>query len=63
MTQFRIMLNRHSAFYSPLLATVAGGFLAEEGLDPHYGGEVPPGKSSPDMLAPAGGVKLSTTSR
>jgi NitT/TauT family transport system substrate-binding protein len=51
MTQFRIMVNRHSAFYSPLIGTVAGGFLAEEGLDPHYGGEVPPGKSSPEMLA------------
>ena len=51
MTLFRIMLNRHSAFYSPLLGTVAGGFLSEEGLDPHYGGEVPPGKSSPEMLA------------
>jgi hypothetical protein len=37
MTLFRIMLNRHSAFYSPLLGTVAGGFLSEEGLDPHYG--------------------------
>ena len=51
MTQFRVMVNRHSAFYSPLIGTVAGGFLAKEGLDPHYGGEVPPSTNSPDMLA------------
>lgn len=32
----RIMVARHSAFYSPLIATMAGGFLAEEGLQASY---------------------------
>ena len=50
MTQFRIMVNRHSAFYSPLIGTVAGGFLAEEGLEPHYGGEVPASTTGQDLL-------------
>jgi len=30
------MVYRHSAFYSPLLATIAGGFLRDEGLEPAY---------------------------
>src|SRR5919108_4287658 len=32
----RIMVYRHSAFYSPLISAVAAGFLTEEGLDPEY---------------------------
>jgi len=32
----RIMVYRHSAFYTPLLAAIAAGFLAEEGLEPEY---------------------------
>lgn len=36
MSQINIMALRHSAFYSPLLMTIAGGFLADEGLDPRY---------------------------
>jgi NitT/TauT family transport system substrate-binding protein len=32
----RIMVSRHSAFYSPLIATVAAGFLKQEGLEPEY---------------------------
>jgi NitT/TauT family transport system substrate-binding protein len=32
----RIMVYRHSAFYSPLLATIAAGFLKNEGLEPIY---------------------------
>lgn len=31
-----IMAMRHSAFYSPLLMTIAGGFLKDEGLEPNY---------------------------
>ncbi len=31
-----IQFTRFSAFYSPLIATIAGGFLAEEGLEPEY---------------------------
>lgn len=36
MAQINIMALRHSAFYSPLLMTMAGGYLREEGLDPEY---------------------------
>ena len=36
MTQINIMALRHSAFYSPLLMAIAGGFLREQGLEPHY---------------------------
>jgi len=32
----RIMVSRHSAFYSPLLSTIAAGFLREEGFDSTY---------------------------
>jgi len=32
----RIMALRHSAFYSPLLMTMAGGFLKQEGLEYNY---------------------------
>ncbi len=34
--QLRVMVYRHSVFYSPLIATIAGGFLKEEGLDATY---------------------------
>jgi NitT/TauT family transport system substrate-binding protein len=34
--QLRIMVYRHSVFYSPLIATIAGGFLKDEGLDSTY---------------------------
>jgi len=34
--QLRIMVYRHSVFYSPLIATIAGGFLKEEGLEATY---------------------------
>lgn len=36
MTPIKISALRHSAFYSPFLMTIAGGFLAKEGLEPHY---------------------------
>lgn len=36
MSQIHIMALRHSAFYSPLLMTMAGGFLRDEGLEPTY---------------------------
>ena len=32
----RIMASRHSAFYSPLLATIAAGFLKKEGFESSY---------------------------
>ena len=33
MTEIRILFSRYSAFYSPLIATRAAGFLSAEGLD------------------------------
>ena len=33
MASIRIQFTRFSAFYSPLIATVAGGFLEKEGLE------------------------------
>jgi NitT/TauT family transport system substrate-binding protein len=33
LTELRIMFSRYSAFYSPLIATRAAGFLSAEGLD------------------------------
>lgn len=41
MSQITIMSLRHSAFYSPLLMTMAGGFLQDEGLEPSYRQESP----------------------
>lgn len=34
--KINIMALRHSAFYSPLLYSISGGFLAAEGLEAHY---------------------------
>jgi NitT/TauT family transport system substrate-binding protein len=33
----RILMTRHSAFYSPIVAAVAAGFLEREGLDATFG--------------------------
>jgi len=49
MTKINIMALRHSAFYSPLLITISGGFLQEEGLEPKY--EIAtPDRTIPDTL-------------
>src|SRR6266849_678148 len=34
--QLRIMVYRHSVFYSPLIAAIAGSFLKDEGLASVY---------------------------
>jgi len=34
--QLRIMVYRHSVFYSPLIASIGGGFLKDEGLEATY---------------------------
>ena len=34
--EINIQFTRFSAFYSPLIATIAGGFLKEEGLTPKH---------------------------
>ncbi|MBI4471864.1 MAG: ABC transporter substrate-binding protein [Acidobacteria bacterium] len=36
MQKIRIMVYRHSVFYSPLIATIAAGFLKDEGLEAEY---------------------------
>jgi NitT/TauT family transport system substrate-binding protein len=32
----RIMVSRHSIFYSPLIATIAAGFLERHGMSAEY---------------------------
>lgn len=49
MTQIHIMALRHSAFYSPLLMTMAGGFLKDEGLVHTYA-VATPARSVPASL-------------
>ena len=49
MSTIRITAIRHSAFYSPVLATIAGGFLKEEGLEGVYE-LAPAGASIPASL-------------
>ncbi len=51
------MASRHSAFYSPLLGAISGGFLRDEGFEPTYA-VVQPGQSVPAMIA-AGEVHVS----
>ena len=45
----RILVTRHAAFYSPLIATVAGGFLKKEGIDATYG-SLEPGQQAYVLL-------------
>jgi NitT/TauT family transport system substrate-binding protein len=49
MGVLRVMASRHSAFYSPLLGAIAGGFLTQEGFDPVYT-PLPPGKTVAQLL-------------
>ncbi|MCB1546692.1 MAG: ABC transporter substrate-binding protein [Hyphomicrobiaceae bacterium] len=44
--KLHIQFSRFSAFYSPLIATMAGGFLQEEGFEPEF------------SVAPAGGTAI-----
>jgi NitT/TauT family transport system substrate-binding protein len=48
--EIRIQFTRFSAFYSPLIATIARGFLEEEGLRPAHS-VAPAGKSAIAALA------------
>ncbi len=50
MTKLNIMASRHSAFYSPMICTIAGGFLENEGLSGEYF-VVEPGSSSGGAVA------------
>lgn len=50
MSVLRLMVSRHSAFYSPLLCGIAGGFFAQEGFQPSYS-VVPPGRTVAQFIA------------
>ncbi len=45
MTQINIQFTLFSAFYSPLISTMSGGFLQAEGLEPNWS-VAPPGVSA-----------------
>ena len=45
MEKIRIQFTLFSAFYSPLISTMSGGFLKAEGLDPEWS-VAPPGVSA-----------------
>jgi NitT/TauT family transport system substrate-binding protein len=47
--KIRILVSRHSSFYSPLIAAVTAGFLVDEGLESEYG-VLPPGRSAHDLI-------------
>ena len=47
--EISIQFTRFSAFYSPLIATLAGGFLREAGFQPKHS-VAPPGKSAIEGL-------------
>jgi NitT/TauT family transport system substrate-binding protein len=49
VTKINIQFTRFSAFYSPLISTMSGGFLKQEGLEPTHS-IAPPGKSAIDAL-------------
>jgi len=50
MAKLRIMVSRHSAFYSPVLAAISAGFLKDEGFEPSYA-VVPAGRNVAQLLA------------
>ena len=45
----RILVSRHSAFYSPLISTIAARFLREEGLEASYA-VLPKGRRARDLI-------------
>ena len=59
MGTLNLMVYRHSAFYSPLIAGIAGGFFAAEGFEPTYT-VMQPGKTVGEMLA-SGAIHVSQT--
>jgi len=50
MAKINIQFTLFSAFYSPLISTMSGGFLKAEGLDPEWSVS-PPGVSAIDAVA------------
>jgi len=51
------MVYRHSAFYSPLLSAIAGGFLVHEGVEATYSA-MPPQRSVGEMIASGDSARL-----
>lgn len=49
VSEIHIQFTRFSAFYTPLIATIAGGFLRDQGLSPRHSIS-PPGVSAIDAL-------------
>ena len=47
--KIHILVSRHSSFYSPLIAAVTAGFLADEGLEPSYG-VLPKDRTAREMI-------------
>jgi NitT/TauT family transport system substrate-binding protein len=58
-TPLRLMVYRHSVFYSPLLAGIGAGLFAAEGFAPTYT-VMPAGRTVADMLA-GGEIDVSQT--
>ncbi len=50
MTTLNLLVSRHAAFYSPLIAGIAGGFFKAEGFKPVYR-VVPAGRSIAEFIA------------
>jgi NitT/TauT family transport system substrate-binding protein len=59
MGTLNLMVYRHSAFYSPLIAGIAEGFFAAEGFEPTYT-VMPQGKTVGELLA-SGAIHVSQT--
>jgi NitT/TauT family transport system substrate-binding protein len=59
MGTLNLMVYRHSAFYSPLIAGIAEGFFAAEGFEPTYT-VMTPGKTVGEMLV-SGAIHVSQT--
>ena len=59
MTALNLMAYRHSAFYSPLIGGIAGGFFAHEGFEATYT-VMPPQRSVGEMIA-SGEIQVSQT--
>jgi NitT/TauT family transport system substrate-binding protein len=59
MGTLNLMVYRHSAFYSPLIAGIAAGFFAREGFEPTYT-VMSAGKSVGEMLV-SGAIHVSQT--
>jgi NitT/TauT family transport system substrate-binding protein len=47
--KLNVFASRHSAFYSPLIASITAGFLAQEGIDAAYR-VLAPGERSQDLI-------------